>query len=693
MEKIKLKLSGLGCASCASKIETRSQHIQGVEKVIVDFSQEKLIAYASHNNLELITKQIINIIKEIEPHVVVEHQTENDIHQTPFVHNKRALLKLGMAIALLITGILLKNQPPLFFFLLMLAYLVSGYKVLLRSFQNITKGQIFDENFLMSVATLGAIAIGEYPEAVAVMIFYEIGEYFQNMAVAKSKKAIGALMDIRPDFATVYRDEQWIKVTPTDVLSGEKLLVKPGERVPLDGVIKKGDALVDTSALTGESVPLNLSVKDNILSGSVILDKLIEVEVTRIYSQSTVARILDLVENATANKAPTENFISKFARYYTPIVVGIAILISTLPPFILQMDDFNTWLYRGLVFLVISCPCALVVSVPLGFFSGIGNASKNGILVKGSNYLEALSSLDSIVFDKTGTLTEGVFEVVSIKRAKPSTPSEDILKYAALAEVHSSHPIAKSIVAHYGKPIDSDEIIEHTEITGYGVEIATVHGRILVGNAKLMAERNIIIEELEGTYTAVYVVHDGQFLGAIDVRDKIKEDASVTINELKKRGLDVVMLTGDRSASANLVSDALKIERVYSELLPADKYALVQEMIHSGKRVAFVGDGMNDAPVLAGATVGISMGGIGSDSAIEASDVVLMTDEPSKIIKAINVSAKTKTIVSQNIALALGIKFLVMGLGIFGLTSMWMAIFADVGVTLIAVVNAMRALR
>jgi Cd2+/Zn2+-exporting ATPase len=574
----------------------------------------------------------------------------------------------------------------------MFAYVISGYKVLTRSVKNILRGNLFDENFLMALATFGAIAIHQYPEAVAVMIFYEIGEYFQDLAVNQSKNAIQALIDIKPEVAHVLKGGIWVDATPESIALGDTVLVKPGERIPLDGVVSSGHGSVDQSALTGESAPIPIAVGASVLSGSIVLNGLIQINVTSTYAHSTVARILDLVENATAHKAPTENFITKFARYYTPVVVLAAAALAFIPPFLLHMGSFSDWLYRGLIFLVISCPCALVISVPLGFFSGIGNASNRGILIKGSNYLEALNTIDTVVFDKTGTLTEGHFEVHEAY-TEPGVSREELLSLTALAEHYSNHPIAKSIVRYAGIHPKLEDNLGYEEIVGQGILMLTPKGKLLVGNRKLMHARGIDITPIDSPYTVIYVALGARYLGAFDVRDTIKPDAASAIEKLKAMGLKTTMLTGDHHAVAEDVAHRLNLDSFYSELLPEDKYNLVRTEIDAGDRVAFVGDGINDAPVLAGATVGISMGSIGSDAAIEASDVVLMTDEPEKLVEAIAIARQTKRIVLQNIFFAIGVKVLVMALGTFGLASMWMAIFADVGVALIAVLNAVRILR
>lgn len=696
MKQIKMKLNGLGCASCAAKIERESQSISGIENVVVDVSQSTLTATYRPSQEDL-TQKLIDIVKRIEPHVQVEvddeKSTSSSSHDHGHHHNKGELSKLLLALLLLALGIAFKSRSTLYISLLLSSYVLSGYKVLWRSIQNISRGQIFDEHFLMSIATLGAIAIGEYPEAVAVMIFYGIGEYFQSYAVNRSRNAISSLLDIRPDSANLIRGNESEVVAADTIKIGDIILVKPGERIPLDGIIIKGESHIDTSALTGESLPQWMSKSQPILSGSLVLDSALQIEVKQTFKNSTVSRILDLVQNATSQKAPVEKFITKFARYYTPVVVAAALALATIPPFLLNMGDFSTWLYRGLVFLVISCPCALVVSVPLTFFSGIGNASRQGILVKGSHYLEALESIDTVVFDKTGTLTEGQFEVDRVFQIHPEYPEESITKFAALAESQSNHPIAKSIVKHYGKAIEVTSIDALQEISGKGILADINEGQLKVGNAALMALYNIEIKAIHSPYTVIYVALNQVCIGAITVADTIKNDALETIQALKNQSIQTMMLTGDRKEVAKSVADTLHMDTYYSELLPEEKYNHVQKLIEQGHRVAFVGDGINDAPVLAGSTVGISMGGVGSDSAIEASDVVLMTDEPYKIVEAIKISKRTQRIVKENITLALGIKAIVMGLGVFGITTMWMAIFADVGVTLIAVINAMRALK
>lgn len=696
MEKTVLILNGLGCASCAAKIEDRSKKLSGVNNLTLDFSRSKLSFEHERQHKDVLIKEIEKIVKTLEPDVTVlseEQLKAQKNSQKQSAHNIPELIRLAVSLMLFFSGLLTAQFPSVQIGLLLSAYLLSGYHVLWTSFKNITRGDIFDENFLMSLATFGALAIGEYPEAVAVMVFYEIGEYFQDLAVNKSKHAITALMDIRPDSATVNRNGFWMTVSPEDVQVGEVILVKPGERMPLDGIVTDGSSSIDVSALTGESVPDYVSFGGEVLSGSVVLNGSLQVKTTSIFSESTVSRILSLVENATAHKSPTENFITKFAKYYTPAVVGIAAALVAVPTLLLGTEVFNEWLYRSLIFLVISCPCALVVSVPLGFFSGIGNASKRGILVKGGNYLEALTEVDTIVFDKTGTLTEGKFEVFKIHVVEDTeTSKSNLIKYAALAEYNSNHPIAKSILAYAHASIDPKDILKVEEVSGHGLIVETPYGTISAGNNKLMNRQKIHYTEHPSIHTQIHIALDHQYLGSLEVRDKIKADAPQTIAHLKQLGYRLLMLTGDKEQVASEVAVQLGMDEVYSELLPQDKYNLVQTELSKGNKVAFVGDGINDAPVLALSTVGISMGAIGSDVAIEASDVVLMTDEPSNIPAAIEISKKTKRIVTQNIYFALGTKLLIMLLGAFGLSTMWMAIFADVGVALIAVLNSTRIL-
>ena len=579
--------------------------------------------------------------------------------------------------------------------LYIIAYLIVGFEIVLEAIENIFKGKIFDENFLMSIATIGAFAIGEFPEAVAVMLFYQVGELFQSYAVDKSRKSIVSLMDIRPDYANVKRNNEISKINPEEVKIGEKIIVKPGEKIPLDGKIIKGNSMLDTSALTGESLPREVKENDEVLSGCINQNGLLEIEVTKEFGESTVSKILDLVENASSKKSKSENFITKFAKYYTPAVVIIAVFLAVIPTLVIEGAEFTDWLYRALTFLVVSCPCALVISIPLGFFGGIGGASKKGILVKGSNYLEALSNSEIVVFDKTGTLTKGVFEVQKIEPV--GILKEELIKYAAYAESYSNHPISVSIKKAYGEEINTNLISKTEELSGRGVVAIIEDKEVLAGNEKLMQEKNIKYTKCNEVGTIVYIAINKEFAGYIVISDEIKEDSKKAINDLKRNNIkQTVMLTGDRKDVGESVAKEIGIDKVYTELLPNGKVEKVEQLIkektEKGKLV-FVGDGINDAPVLALADIGIAMGGLGADSAIEAADIVIMTDEPSKINTAINISKKTMRIVKQNIVFAIGIKIAVLILSAFGLSTMWEAVFADVGVSVIAIINSLRALK
>ena len=578
--------------------------------------------------------------------------------------------------------------------LYLVPYLLIGWDVLWKAVRNIAHGQVFDENFLMAIATVGAFATGEYAEAVFVMLFYQVGELFQNYAVGKSRQSIASLMDIRPDYANVEQDGELVQVDPDEVEVGDTIVIKAGERVPLDGVILEGRSALDTAALTGESLPREVEAGDDVISGCVNLSGLLKVRVTKAFEESTVAKILDLVENATSKKAKAENFITRFARYYTPSVVVAAVLLAVLPP-LLGGGDWGKWFHQALVFLVISCPCALVISVPLSFFGGIGGASRAGILVKGGNYLEVLADTQIVVFDKTGTLTKGVFNVTAIH---PDQCDEDrLLEVAALAESYSDHPISRSLKEAYGKDIDNSRVTDVEEIAGHGVRAKVDGVEVCVGNDKLMESIGVAWHPCHRVGTTVHVESQGIYLGHIVISDEVKEDAAQAIADLKAIGVrKTVMLTGDAQAVGEDVAQRLGLDEVHAQLLPADKVdrveALLQEKTGKGK-LAFVGDGINDAPVLSRADLGIAMGGLGSDAAIEAADVVLMDDKPSKIAVAIRVARKTLRIVRQNIVFALGVKLLVLALGAVGLANMWEAVFADVGVSVIAILNAMRALR
>ena len=596
--------------------------------------------------------------------------------------------------ALLCPAVLQEELPILQTILFVLAYLLVGFEVLKKAFCNLLKGHVFDENFLMSVATLGAFGIGELEEAVAVMLFYQVGEFFQSYAVDKSRKSVAALMDIRPDYANVYRNGEIIKVNPDDVHIGEMILVKPGEKVPLDCTVVAGDGMLNTLALTGEATPRHVGENDSVLSGSISIDGTLKLKVDKEFGESTVSKILELVENASSRKSKSENFISKFAGYYTPIVVGIAVLLAFVPPLFLGWNTFSTWIYRALSFLVVSCPCALVISIPLSFFAGIGASAKRGILIKGSNYLEALSKTKMIVCDKTGTLTEGVFQVQEVDAIGYS--DAELLKFAAYAEYYSNHPISLSLRNAYGKDIDEALITKNKEFSGKGVESIVDGKKVLVGNEKLMTEKKISITKNEKMGTIVYVAIDGKFVGSIVIADKIKEDAYVAMKRFRDYSIDVVMLTGDRENISQSVANELGITRYHSELLPQQKVELTQKYMNekeADEKLVFIGDGINDAPVLAYADIGCSMGGLGSDAAIEAADVVIMTDQPSLVADAISISRKTMRIVTENIVFAIAVKVLVLLLSAIGVASMWAAVFADVGVSVIAILNALRILR
>ena len=608
---------------------------------------------------------------------------------------KKRLYKIIISAILFIIAIIipLKNEwisRSIF----IVSYIIVGYEILKKAFRNITRGKIFDENFLMSVATIGAFAIGEFPEAVAVMLFYQVGELFQSYAVDKSRKSISNLMDIRPDYANLLKDEKEEKVDPDEIKIGDIIIVKPGEKVPLDGIVIEGSSMLDTKALTGESIPKKAIVGAEVLSGCINKEGILKIKVTKEFEESTVSKILDLVENASSKKSKSENFITKFAEFYTPIVVIIAVILAIIPPLILKNTSWTVWIYRALSFLVVSCPCALVISIPLSFFGGIGGASKQGILIKGSNYLEALSKTEAVVFDKTGTLTEGVFEVQKIMAS--GLAEEELIEIAAHAEGYSSHPIANSIKLAYGKEINNKKIIDIKELPGKGI-LANIEGKnVLIGNEKLMQENNINYKKLEEVGTILYMSIDNNFAGAILISDKIKKDSNKAIKELKSHGIKkTIMLSGDKKEVAESISKELGMDGVYSELLPTDKVEKFEELLKNkskNSKIAFAGDGINDAPVLALADIGIAMGALGSDSAIEAADIVIMTDEPSKIVTAIKLSKKTMKIVKENIVFAIFVKVLVLLLTALGITSMWWAVFADVGVSIIAIINSLRML-
>ncbi|HDR3887302.1 TPA: cadmium-translocating P-type ATPase [Bacillus cereus] len=693
-------LEGLDCANCAMKIENKVKEMPTVSEATVDFVSRKLrVEVANKRELESTVQNIKNVVQKLEPDVKVVREEEKG-HDHGHDHGDGNVKKMigRLVVGGILTGIAaLAGLPQMITIpLFVLAYLLIGGDIVWRAVRNITRGQVFDENFLMAIATLGAFAIQQYPEAVAVMLFYQVGELFQSIAVNRSRKSITSLMDIRPDYANVKVGNETKQVSPEDVQIGEYIIVKPGEKVPLDGKVIEGTSMMDTSALTGESVPREVEVGNDVLSGFVNQNGVLTVEVTKEFGESTVSKILDLVQNASSKKAPTENFITKFARYYTPVVVITAAIMAFIPPLILEGATFSDWIYRALVFLVISCPCALVVSIPLGFFGGIGGASKSGILVKGSNYLEALNDVKYIVFDKTGTLTKGVFKVTKMDPSEGTT-AEELLEYAAFAEVYSNHPIAQSIRKAYGKSIDENAIEDYSEISGHGTVVKVQGKEIFAGNAKLMKKENITFKQPETVGTLVHVAVDGKYAGYIVISDEVKEDSKQAIQKLKELGIKkTVMLTGDAKSVGAAVGKELGLDEVHAELLPHQKVEEI-EKIDAAKRgkekIAFVGDGINDTPVLARADVGIAMGGLGSDAAIEAADIVIMTDEPSKIVTAVKIAKRTRSIVWQNIIFALGVKGLVLLLGAFGIATMWEAVFSDVGVTLLAVLNAMRVLR
>lgn len=602
------------------------------------------------------------------------------------------VIRITIATLIFIAVILLHPTGLSRFFIYMSAYLIIGVDIVLRAIKNIFKGEIFDENFLMAIATVGAICIGEYPEAVMVMLLYQIGEKLQDNAVEKSKQSISSLMNIRPDYANVEINGELIKKNPENVKIGDIIKVKAGEKIPLDGKIIDGEASIDTSALTGESVPRTVKIGDKAVSGCINTNGVLTIKVEKEFGQSTVSKILELVEHASSKKAKAENFITKFAKYYTPIVVFGAIALATIPPLLFDAQ-FSIWFQRALTFLVISCPCALVISVPLGFFAGIGGASKSGILIKGACYIEALSRPYAVVFDKTGTLTKGTFKVTKIQPVE-KIHADELLKYAAYAENYSTHPIATSLKETYGRNIDTSLIGNVEEISGNGIKAQIDNSEILVGNNKLMTKFGINYISQQNAGTVIYVAKDNEFVGSITISDELKTDSKATIKNLNKKQIKTVMLTGDNSIPAEYIAKELDIPKVYSELLPAQKVEKLEELISTQKgSVIFVGDGINDAPVLTRADVGIAMGGLGSDAAIEAADVVIMNDNPSKVVSAIKIAQKTMQIVKENIIFALGIKILFLILGAFGVITMWGAVFADVGVTLIAVLNSLRALK
>lgn len=700
-------LKGLDCPNCSAKIEKEVGELDGVTSSTVNLMNQTLTVQAGTSVAASLLDTVTTIVHSHEPDVEV---SEKQLEATASVkkdekaavyndEDKKRTIRLAVGAVVYAIGMALTvfaKLPTLAeLAFLIVAYVILGWDVVWQAVKNITRGQVFDEHFLMSVSTIGAFAIGEYPEAVAVMLFYQVGEFFQSLAVKRSRKSISDLMDICPDSATVKRNGVLQVVSPESVAVGEIIVVKPGEKIPLDGIVVDGESMLDTKALTGESVPRSIRKGDEALSGCINQSGLLTLKVTKSFGESTVSKITDLVENASARKAPTENFITTFARYYTPVVVGMAAVLAIIPPLVLG-GGWSEWLRRGFVFLIVSCPCALVISIPLTFFGGIGAASKRGVLVKGSNYLEALNKVSVVVFDKTGTLTKGVFEVANIIPAA-GYQKEQVLEYAAQAESYSNHPIAKSILATYGKPIDQKQFSDFEEISGHGISVMVQGKKVLAGNSKLMESEKIAYAACDAAGTKFYVAADGSYVGCILIADEVKPDSKCAIAELKKIGVEkTVMLTGDDERIGKSVADELGLDAYYAQLLPdqkVEKLEMLDKQKRQGSKLAFVGDGINDAPVLARADVGIAMGGLGSDAAIEAADVVLMTDEPSKLVEAIDVAKATKRIVMQNIVIALGIKSVFLVLGALGMAGMWEAVFGDVGVTIIAVLNAMRILK
>ena len=694
-------LEGLNCTHCAGEIEEDANKIKGVKKANINFVTKKLkVEIDEIPRAETVSDEVRSIVKRIEPDVIIHEiggMTTDEIKDDLKTEEeeKNDNIKFVIGVIVFLAAVIFKFEYRIEFILFFISYIIIGGEVLINAFKNILKGKVFDENFLMSIATIGAFIIGEYPEAVSVMLFYEIGEYFQGKAVDHSRKSISTLLDIRPDYANIETNEGIKKVDPNKIEIGQYIIVKPGEKVPLDGIVVEGNSFVDTSNITGESVPRSIQPGDNILSGFVNKEGLLKVRTIKKFGESTVSKILDLVENSSKQKANIEKFITRFSKYYTSVVVFSAIALAFIPPLFFH-QDLSTWVYRALIFLVASCPCALVVSIPLGFFGGIGGASKSGILVKGGNYLEGLSMADTIVFDKTGTLTKGIFEVTEVEGVKGYS-EDDILKLAAYGEIFSNHPIAKSIVKQYGREIDKSQISNYREIPGKGIEVTVEGSKVLLGNVKLLQEHGLKVADKSSIGTVVYVSKDEEYIGNIVISDEIRDESKETIKKLKALGIrKTIMLSGDKKTTAEQVGKEIGIDEIYGELLPQEKVEMMDRILKNKKgkkKVIFVGDGVNDAPVIARADVGISMGGMGSDAAVEASDVVIMDDEISKVKTAINISHNTNRIVRENVVFALGVKMVVLILGALGIANMWSAVFADVGVALISVFNSIRALK
>lgn len=686
-----LFIGNLTCTNCARKIESKVRNIAGVKRVELDFVNSKLnLEIDSKHNLPRIIKETKDIVKLVEPSAFVEE--EKVAHEGGSKIVKATLIRLGVALIPFLFGMFLNIAPLYKTILFLTSYLVVGKSVIIKAVRNIFSGNVFDENTLMMVATIGAFIIGEYHEAVAVMAFYLVGEMFQDLAVDRSRKSIANLMDIKSDYANLEVEGDYKKVNPAEVKVGSNILVRPGEKVPIDGVVVKGETALNTANITGEAIPKYATVGSQVLSGFINQDKPIVVETTKEYNDSTVNKILEMVEQASTKKAKTENFITKFSRIYTPIVVLIATLLAVIPPLVFQAD-FNVWLYRALSFLVVSCPCALVISVPLGFYAGIGFASRNGIMVKGGNYLEALKNSEEIVFDKTGTLTTGRFEISEINAEK--LDSDKLLELAALAEYYSIHPIATTIKEAYGKELDQSRIKYYEETNGLGINAKIDGLDVLIGNKRLLEKHNIELAESSKHGTVLYIAINGEYVGNIVIIDSIKVEALETITSLKNQGVKkITMVTGDKKEVALSVANKLGIDEVYAEVLPHEKVEIIESKVkENNKKVIFVGDGVNDAPVIAISDIGIAMGSMGSDAAIEASDIVIMNDDLSKISKARGIAKRTSKIVWENIIFALLVKILVLVLAGFGFVNMWVAVFADVGVSLIAILNAMRLMQ
>jgi len=692
----KYKLNNLDCASCASKIENSLSKLEEVKFVAVNFANSTMTI--DTDNLDKVKAQI----KKLEPEVVVEdlNADKTTISQSELVENKETIIKAVLGICLLILGMVFENQihnTPYHigeYLIFGIGYLIVGWEVISSAVKNIIRGQFFDEKFLMTIATLGAFAIDQMPEAVAVMLFYVVGELFQDIAVNRSRKSIKALLEIKPEYANLLIDGESTKVSPESIRVGDTIIVKPGEKIPLDGEVIDGNSFVDTSAITGESVPRKMKRNDLVLSGTINQTGVLTIKVTKLFSESSVSKILELVENASSKKAETEKFITTFAKYYTPVVVISALLLAILPPLLFSDQTFTEWIYRALVVLVISCPCALVISIPLGYFGGIGSASRKGILVKGSNFLDALTQVTTVVFDKTGTLTKGEFKVSEVVTSNGFS-KEEILEYAAYAETNSNHPVAKSISEAFAKDIEIQRIKKVEEISGHGIKAIVDNKMVLAGNDKLLHRENIDHPVCNVEGTVVHIAIDTVYAGYIIISDTLKDDAIKAIEALRAKNIQTVMLTGDNQFAAAAFAKKLNINKYFFELLPQDKVKHIENLMleSKGGKVAFVGDGINDAPVIARADIGIAMGALGSDAAIETADVVLMTDSPSKVATAIDVAKITRKIVWQNIYFAMGVKLIFIILGVFGIATMWEAVFGDMGVALIAVFNAIRILR